>query len=89
MVTVPSSHACSVVGMTVWAVSTFPQWEQWLPSVRPVSVQVGATAASVTGVWVLGSPSMLANVSTGHLEFKSLALRLLLALTNAGTWEHS
>ena len=41
---------CPSALTTVCATRTSPQVSQWLPSVRPVSVQVGATASSTTSV---------------------------------------
>ena len=46
----PSKLWLSLTGVAVCATSTSPQTEQCLPSVRPVSVQVGAFAGVITGV---------------------------------------
>ena len=42
---------CSVVGISSCFTITAPQTEQWLPSVRPFSLQFASTAGSFTSVW--------------------------------------
>ena len=52
------SHTVSAFFSTAWPIAemgfcacfTQPHFEQWLPSVKPFLVQVGATAASVTSL---------------------------------------
>ena len=57
------------------AVSTSPQTEQWLPSVRPVFTQSGATAESISLVWP-SSGTISAEVSTAP-QTEQLILDLL------------
>ena len=44
------STACPIAEMLVRAFSTLLHTLQWLPSVKPFLVQVGATAASITSL---------------------------------------
>ena len=45
-----SSYTCPVAGVSVCATNTVLQREQYLPSVKPVAVQVAATASSMTSI---------------------------------------
>ena len=70
VVTTPASHSWPFAGISSRATSTSLHTEQCLPSVRPVSVQVGATASSVTSVWPFASITQLFS-STSVSPFSS------------------
>ena len=57
-----------LAGTTFCAARTAPQTEQCLPSVRPVSVQVGALAASMTSVWPLAGTTFCAARTSPQTE---------------------
>ena len=62
-----SSGLCSSVSITCCATVIVSQTEQCLPSVKPVSVHVGSTAASITSVWSLTGITSCATIISPHL----------------------
>ena len=65
-VSVPASQLWPNAGMSSCAISTWPQTEQYFPSVFPGSVQVGATAALAVSVCPLAGITVPASSISPH-----------------------